>query len=65
MRVIFGIVLGGFLTVGGAFVADSMSSGRAGVERPMVNWDVVGKNLRELKVYLRDQWAKASAPKSE
>ena len=63
MRVIFGIVLGAFLTVGSAFIADQMSAGGAGVERPMVNWDVVAKNLRELKVHLRDQWAKRSAPK--
>ena len=58
-------MLGAFLTVGSAFVVDSMSSGRAGAERPMVNWDVVGKNLRDLKVYLHDQWGKWSLPKSE
>ena len=62
MRFILGIIIGAALTVGGAYVADKTAAASA---QPMVNWDVVGKNLRELKVYLRDQWAKASAPKSE
>jgi hypothetical protein len=65
MRLIFGMVLGVLLTVGTAFIADSMSSPAAGTatseQRPMVNWDVVGRNLQELKAHLRDQWAKLSA----
>jgi hypothetical protein len=42
MRLVLGIVIGGALTVGGAYVADALSS--AGT-KPMVNWDVVAKNL--------------------
>jgi hypothetical protein len=67
MRLIFGMVLGALLTVGVAFVADSLSAPASGTgassgeQRPMVNWDVVGKNLQELKVHLREQWAKLAA----
>ncbi len=47
MRTFFGMILGAALTLGGAFVYDSMQTGTradGAVERPMVNWDVVGKN---------------------
>ena len=47
MRLIFGMILGAALTIGGAYVADTASKPAAGVEaRPMVNWDVVGQQLR-------------------
>jgi hypothetical protein len=37
MRLIFGMILGAALTVGGAYIADT---GKSGPEaRPMVNWD--------------------------
>ena len=41
MRFIFGMIIGGLLTVGGAYVVDRTS----GVAEPMVNWSVVAKNL--------------------
>ena len=55
MRVLFGIILGVALTVGVAFISDTWTtgpatttgSGSAVVEhRQMVNWDVVGDNMR-------------------
>ena len=54
MRVLFGIVLGVALTVGAAFIADSWgtdgstngSSSSTVEHRKMVNWEVVGENMR-------------------
>jgi hypothetical protein len=56
MRLILGIVLGCLLTIGGAYVADSMNNGAAA--RPMVNWDVVSKNLDGLTGLAREGWKK-------
>ncbi len=55
MRLLFGIILGIALTVGGAYVADSMAG--TGAAR-MVNWDVVSKNVDDVKGALRDGWKK-------
>lgn len=48
MRTFFGILLGALLTLGGAYVYDSVNAGTRGadgvIERPMVNWDVVSRN---------------------
>jgi hypothetical protein len=57
MRFIFGLVVGALLTVGGAYVVDSMSSPAAGA-RPMVNWDVVAKNLDSMTALAREGWRK-------
>jgi hypothetical protein len=57
MRFIFGLIIGGLLTVGGAYVADSMSSSTEG-SRPMVNWDVVAKNLDSVTALAREGWKK-------
>jgi hypothetical protein len=56
MRMFFGLILGCALTVGGAYVADSVASG-PGV-RPMVNWDVVAKNIDSVVALARDGWKK-------
>jgi hypothetical protein len=53
MRLILGIVIGGALTVGGAYVADALS--RAGT-KPMVNWDVVAKNRDAVIALAREGW---------
>ena len=42
MRLLLGIILGAALTVGGAYVTDAVSGAEA---KPMVNWDVVAKNV--------------------
>ena len=55
MRLLFGIILGVALTVGSAYVADQ-SNGRAADTRPMVNWDVVAKNVDQLTTMARDGW---------
>ena len=57
MRMFFGIILGCALTVGGAYVADSIT-GNSPSARPMVNWDVVGKNFEMLTALARDGWRK-------
>ena len=51
MRLIFGMILGAALTVGGAYVADTASKGPDA--RPMVNWDVVGKNVDTLSTMIK------------
>jgi hypothetical protein len=54
MRLLFGVILGGALTVGGAYAVDHTSS-RADA-RPMVNWDVVAKNVDGLTTLAREGW---------
>jgi hypothetical protein len=56
MRLLFGIILGVALTVGGAYVSDTSKSGPDA--RPMVNWDVVGKNFDALTIMVKQGWAK-------
>jgi hypothetical protein len=53
MRLIFGIILGFALTVGGAYVADSMAAPGA---EPMVNWKVVGQNVESLTTWAKESW---------
>jgi hypothetical protein len=55
MRLILGIIIGGALTIGGAYVADKSAAPSA---QPMVNWDVVGKNVNSLTGMARDGWKK-------
>jgi hypothetical protein len=54
MRLLLGIILGIALTIGGAYVADQMTT-RADA-RTMVNWDVVAKNVDQLTTLARDGW---------
>jgi hypothetical protein len=63
MRLLFGVMLGVGLTVGGAYVGDAMTaSPTAGVERrPMVNWDVVNQNLQDLSQSVKEQWTKLTS----
>jgi hypothetical protein len=70
MRVLFGMVLGALLIVSAAFIADSWSAGSAPtttgsaagtvVHRPMVNWDVVGENLRIARQRTQEGWNRLS-----
>jgi hypothetical protein len=48
-----GIIIGIALTIGGAYALDSMATAK-----PMVNWDVVSKNLDGLTGFARDGWKK-------
>ncbi len=56
MRLIFGMILGAALTIGGAYVADTASKGPDA--RPMVNWEVVGKNTDTVITMIKQGWAK-------
>lgn len=60
MRLIFGIILGIALTIGGAYISDTATkSPTSGVDnRPMVNWDVVAKNFDYVTGLVKDGWAK-------
>jgi hypothetical protein len=68
MRVLFGMILGALLIVSAAFIADSWNTGSsattgsatATVHRPMVNWDVVGDNMRILRERARQSWDRLS-----
>lgn len=74
MRILLGMILGAILTVAGAYSYDVASGNAAGTDasanpvadnRPMVNWDVVGKNWHALETNVRammarvqEQWTK-------
>jgi len=75
MRVLFGIVIGAALTIGGAFISDSWSGGPEAVptsdagsasampappHRTMVNWDVVSENMRSASRRAREVWSTLS-----
>jgi hypothetical protein len=60
MRMFFGIILGIILTIGAAYVSDSIrnTSGPEGsFDRPFVNWDVVNHNIKALSATLQEKWA--------
>ena len=54
MRLFFGIVLGCAITVGAVYLIDHSTT--SAVARPMVNWDVVAKNVDGLSTLARDGW---------
>ncbi len=56
MRLIFGMILGAALTIGGTYVYDTAAKGPDA--RPMVNWDVVAKNTDALVIMIKQGWAK-------
>ena len=68
MRFLFGIILGVALTIGVAFIADSWetdattngSSSTAVEHRKMVNWDVVGENMRIARERMQQTWTRIS-----
>jgi hypothetical protein len=68
MRLLFGIVLGVFLTIGGAYVYDASSGALATRNadstfgaKPMVNWDVVSENWRSLEGNVRKNFDKLAS----
>lgn len=67
MRVLFGMILGAALTVGLAYLHDSMyaptsfSSPPTAEGRPMVNWDVVNTVTHRLSLAARTQWDRLTA----
>ena len=64
MRVLLGIILGAFLTVGTAYLYDShnaLSTTRAGTPRSLVNWDVVNVKWNYLTQRARAEWARLAS----
>ncbi|MDO9413051.1 MAG: hypothetical protein Q7T81_10810 [Pseudolabrys sp.] len=63
MRLLFGIIIGALLTIGGAYIYDSGSSANADASastRPMVNWDVVGVKWQHLTERARTEWTRVA-----
>lgn len=63
MRLLFGIILGGFLTVGAAYLYDSNHAAAAmqasaSAQRPLVNWDVVSVKWQHLTERARSEWSR-------
>jgi hypothetical protein len=61
MRLFLGIVLGICLTVGITYMSDVLRTGPGpdGVQaRPMVNWDVVDRNVQDLSSRVQFGWAR-------
>ena len=62
MRVLIGIILGAILTIGGAYLYDSHSAVAAAnpssIQKPMVNWDVVGTKWNYLTERARAEWSR-------
>lgn len=61
MRMLLGIILGACLTVGGAYIYDShnaleAANAPASVQRPLVNWDIVGTKWERLTERARSEW---------
>ena len=61
MRVLLGIVLGALLTVGAAYIYESHNAMTAlnepnAIQRPLVNWDVVGHKWQRLTERARVEW---------
>jgi|RhiMethySRZTD1v2_1073278.scaffolds.fasta_scaffold4315218_1 hypothetical protein len=54
MRFLLGLILGCALTVGGAYIADAVYAPAA----PMVNWEVVAKNVGAVTALAREGWRK-------
>jgi hypothetical protein len=61
MRVFFGMILGALLTISAAYVYDSGRTDQAGIERTMVNWDVVSENWQAAKARVQREWTQLSA----
>jgi hypothetical protein len=53
MRLIFGMLIGAALTVGGAYVADVMAGAEA---KSIVNWSVVAENIKTVTALARTGW---------
>lgn len=65
MRTLFGIILGGILTVGGAYLYDShyaltAAQDQASAQRPLVNWDVVGTKWDRLTQRAHKEWVRVA-----
>jgi hypothetical protein len=66
MRLLLGMILGAALTIGGAYVSDTAtrSTGSNIDSRPMVNWDVVGKNVDSVSAMIKQAWNKLTGDRA-
>ncbi len=63
MRILFGIILGALLTVGGAYLYDQHNATATGTttasaQQPLVNWVTVGTKWDRLTERARHEWAR-------
>jgi hypothetical protein len=61
MRFVLGLIVGIGLTIGGAYLIDTMHSAPGPDQKEaarMVNWSVVSDNLRALSTSIQDGWAR-------
>jgi hypothetical protein len=63
MRLLFGIVLGVCLTVGGAYIYDSHNAldavnTPASAQQPLVNWDTVSVKWQQWTERARTEWTR-------
>ncbi len=56
MRFIFGLIVGAALTVGVAYLGDTMIGSASA--KPLVNWDVVGQATGKVTTLATEQWNK-------
>jgi hypothetical protein len=56
MRMLVGMILGCAITLGGLYVADRTMP--SATTQPMVNWDVVAKNIDAVVALAKDGWKK-------
>jgi hypothetical protein len=66
MRLLLGMIIGIGLTIGGAYLYDSMGGTTEGstgatATRPMVNWDVVDKNWQRTTSRVKREWDRLAA----
>ncbi|MCI0466209.1 MAG: hypothetical protein L0Y57_04280 [Beijerinckiaceae bacterium] len=57
MRMFFGIILGVILTIGAAYIYDSVrntSGGEGTFDRPVVNWDVLSHGIKNVGTTVQD-----------
>ena len=59
MRLLFGMIVGAALTIGGCLHFDTWPTGPANgtaEHRPMVNWDVVSDNFAVVRERVQEVW---------
>jgi hypothetical protein len=59
MRFVFGLIVGIVLTIGGAYLVDTLHSAPGPDQKEaahMVNWTIVSDNLRDLSTSVQDGW---------
>lgn len=68
MRFLFGLVLGVLITIGAAYVHDSMAAKSMSGPDPtgdrMVNWDVVSRSFDRISADMRADWDRLVGHKS-